>query len=71
MEKTYFVLAFEWDSDRREYVCVCKGETEDLGDAETLFRSIGTDADCVKVELWENGEDEDILLTYKEAEEEA
>lgn len=68
MENTFFVLTFEWDPGRREYVCICRGETEDLDDAETLFNSIRPNADCVKVELWENREDEDILIASKEAE---
>lgn len=71
MEKTYFILTWEWDPERREYVSICRGETEDFDDAITLFYAIKPDADRVRVELWENGEDEDILLASKDAEEEA
>ena len=66
MGEKYYVIAWEWNAEREEYEAKTRSEFEDYHDAVAYVCAATVDADVTQIELWEEGEDEDIrhLIKY-------
>ena len=67
MGEKYYVIAWEWNAEREEYETKTRGEFDNYHDAVAKACAMTVNADTPQVELWEEGEAEDIRHFIKYA----